>query len=1466
MASDYKNIAKEHEKRYGWDAKPRRIYKRLYSDKTHFVYELIQNADDSKSQHLELQLDSNTLFVWNDGRQFKERDVRSICSLGSSDKDLTHIGTFGIGFKAVYNYTEFPEIYSDDERFRIRDFIKPEGIDEMTQEVEKLVKEGKTVFRLPFKNSLHQESDIEHLKDRLCNLSKERSLLFLRHLKKVEWKDERNAQTGSYSCHRYPYDRIQNIPENECVKLVKLTGTLNGNDKPSETFLVFRKKIHPPKDVIDKLLEQAEDEEEQQSIQQSADQLQPIEVAFKLQDDRITAMDDNCVLFAYLPTQKETHLKFLIQARYQTTPARDNIPEPSENPWNRWLVQETADFFPEVLEQLRDGGLLETTFFNLLPLEGEVENAFKPIAETLREAMRERAFVPTEKKGYYAKAENVFYPDSTPLRELIKSSGMLPDSSLLHPDIQPRTEKFSRCFKVMDEADVKKIDKSDMLFWLEKQSRDWFKNRTNEWLRSLYIYFNRKWSDSELERIKKLPLVRLENGHHVCASDQLVFFPPDTDEAREEIAPFLNELPILQSDLFEGDDCNDIEAFLENHLGVLVLNPADLIRKWIIPRYSRTDAPSKAQNCLHVGYLFKVWDKLSEHEHRNLKKEISETPILWAYNEDQPKIFDFVKPCDAYLSKAYTGDDHLETYFSVSYGDVWFIDDGYLESESDAKTWFQFLKSIGSIDTPRVVKVEVVGTYEECEKRGITRQRSTRPFEDGSFVDMYYSGHFDGAIVDRDFDGLLEILAQISDCNEVNLSHALWSLLVKVVKPLSPEKSRWSRKSKRDAFFQCTYHRFYQKPLQELFDATFYRQLKETAWLPDEQGNLQVPTNCFAPTDGNRRVLGDSVAYLHPDFDVSQDNETAQWLAGKLGVHLNADTDSVIAYLQTLSGTKTSVEKVEPLYRFLARQDARPREEFKQKSLIFTSNPEPRWWRSDEVFWEDESAVFGNSRGYLKEDYADPARTLNTFFHALGVLERAASLDYVYGIRDAASAGRAEEAEVRKRVKILYHHIMLQLREEDSSQEDEEWQEEWEQTREGRCWLGKKEDEWGFFSRNELVWNDHPYIAEIFQGRVPFWAFDDDLLEFAKDQGVKGCSEADVTFHLSGDREEDKDWSEKVRELRPYIDAFLKSPLLCEEHEEGKSAQILDCLSVCLVEKLKMTYTLKEIPVTCPNPHPSALDATNQEVTLWLALAADKNEYAELIGDALQDYFRVKELGRFIEDLLTKDRNRVLSRWNQKGLQEVDSKEIGGKSLDPVDKKLSGETDSGDDVLEGDESDAETPTVHENSETGNGEGDSTGNEPKTPTHQSHPNRSGTHPRGGNGSSTPNRSRGTGYSGVGGPGEEHEDLKDYIADNPSELGEGLKLVKKEHTFTLGGRVDILLQDSAGNPVTVEVKPYIPSGSNDEVWQAVRYKHIAAAEYGLRCDQVRSILAAPVIPDDVKMKCEQLGIEPFERPES
>ena len=1425
--TDYEQIAQEHERRYGEDTGDFRILLiRLNSDKTHFVYELVQNADDNKSQRLELQLGKNDLFVWNDGCQFREEDVRDICSIGSSNKDFTQIGTFGIGFKAVYNYTDFPEIYSGDERFRIRDLTKPEGIDDIDARITEQVEKGRTVFRLPFRDKLRQK-DIVLLKNRLCNLEN-RVLLFLPHLETIQWRDGRDGQTGSYSCHRCPHDKIQNALK------VELIASMNGNDQQSETFLVFRREVQPPQEVIDELLQQAERYEEIQRIKRSAKQQQPVEVAFNLHNGRITAVDSR-VLFAYLPTQKETHLRFLNQARYQTTPARDNIQD--DNPWNKWLVQETANFLPEVLEQLKAGELLEPAFFNVLPLKNDpVPDEFVPIAEALRTAMKNRSFVPTEDDGY-AKAESVFYPHTERLRGLIESSCLHPGSSWLHPEIRD-TEKFRRCFKVMREAGVKEVSVSQVLSWLEKRSLDWFETRPNEWFLRLYAYL--KDQKTELERIKKLPLARLQNGKHVCASDQPVFLPPNTDEEREEIKLFLDELPILMSALLEGEERNEIEAFLKK-VGVKDLHPEDMISEWIIPQYSESNKPSVEQNRLHVRYLLRVWGKVPLTERTRLREKISETPILRAYRSVQREDYDFVAPCNAYLPQAYTGNADLETYFSVC-DDVWFVDDRYLESDSEPGAWLRFLKGIGATDVPRFFKQHPDTYDEDLEGRNIKREKSTGE----ETIEEYY------------FDGVFYVLDEISSGRkESNLSQVLWRLLVKA---LPPEQGN------RDARFRGTYHWFYYRRRQKPFDADFYLALKKDyAWLLDKQGKSRDPSECFASTPENRRVLGDSVAYLHPDFDISEDNEPAQWLAEKLGIHLNADTESVLNYLQTLSGTTVNVEDIVPLYCFLDRQDARPHEKFKEESLIFTPDPEPRWWRTDEVFWQDESPVFGNDRGYLKAHYPE---ALKSFFSALGVSKGASSLDCVKGIRDVAS-GDAGEKEVRERVQILYRRLWTLLHEDGSYKEDEQWQKDWEQTRKGRYWLGKKESEWGFFYLDELVWNDHDHHANLFEGNVPFWAFDD-LSELAKDLGVEGCSQAEVQFDPSGEQKKDEGgWSEKVRNLRPYIHAFLKSPLLGHgQHEEVKSDQVLARLSVHLVEKLETTYKLKYVSVSDPEPRLSFLHVTDERVILWLGLEADEADYADLIGDALQDYFDIKELREFAKDLLPEIREKVLDRWKERGLRidlcvspsETDSEEDEANLSELVDEGLA-ETEREYNNLIVDKSEPEKPQAGEIVED-SGDDNSETVESEGRTHHRNLGTSGTSSRGGHWSTPSGGGGGYGRGGGGGEKDPHKNLKNYLANYLSQLGEGLRLVRVEHEFKSRDRADILLEDSSGNPVIVEVETNIPSGSYVGVWQAVKYQHLAAVERGLPCEQVRSILAAPQIPGDVKMECKRLGIEPME----
>ena len=106
-----------------------------------------------------------------------------------------------------------------------------------------------------------------------------------------------------------------------------------------------------------------------------------------------------------------------------------------------------------------------------------------------------------------------------------------------------------------------------------------------------------KEQKGQLRRIKKLPLIRLENGEQLCAKDGLAFFPPDSDEEREEIAPFLKELPILMSVLLEEENSYEIEAFLKK-LGVRTLNPEDIINESICPKYLQSEKPSLAQNRL----------------------------------------------------------------------------------------------------------------------------------------------------------------------------------------------------------------------------------------------------------------------------------------------------------------------------------------------------------------------------------------------------------------------------------------------------------------------------------------------------------------------------------------------------------------------------------------------------------------------------------------------------------------------------------------------------------------------------------------------------------------------------------------------------------------------------------------------------------------------------------------------------
>ena len=148
MPIDYDEIREDNIKRYGTDINEYGpvLLANLYSDRTHFVYELLQNAEDAEATEVAFALFHNRLEVRHNGKLFDDDDVRGICGLGKGTKadDLTKIGEFGIGFKSVFAYTNSPQVYSGAEAFCIRNYVRPYSIPPAD------LGKAETLFVLPF--------------------------------------------------------------------------------------------------------------------------------------------------------------------------------------------------------------------------------------------------------------------------------------------------------------------------------------------------------------------------------------------------------------------------------------------------------------------------------------------------------------------------------------------------------------------------------------------------------------------------------------------------------------------------------------------------------------------------------------------------------------------------------------------------------------------------------------------------------------------------------------------------------------------------------------------------------------------------------------------------------------------------------------------------------------------------------------------------------------------------------------------------------------------------------------------------------------------------------------------------------------------------------------------------------------------------------------------------------------------
>ncbi|MBI4850079.1 MAG: DUF3883 domain-containing protein, partial [Nitrospirae bacterium] len=663
MPTEYSKISEENQKKYGTDIGRYGsvLLAHLYSDRTHFIYELLQNAEDAGAKLVNFNLYQDRLEVQHNGKLFDSNDVRGICGLveGTKKDDLTKIGKFGIGFKSVYAYTATPKVYSGEEAFCIRDYVLPEAIDDLG------IKNDETLFVFPFNHGdVSPEGAYNEISKRLRNMGA-RTILFLNNIEEISWSIE-GQDSGNY---------IRDLKSNKIPKRIYILSKIEGKDIEEEEWLFCEKTI---------------------KIQESNNL--KIEVAFKIGRDKsnkevIVPVNDSR-LIVFFPTEKPTYLNFLIQGPYKTTPTRENIP--LEDGQNKILIEETGDLVAESISLIKQSGCLDINFLQILPIipanKGDV--IYAAIFDKVKaKFLSDEELLPAS-DGKYTKAGDAILARGKDLTEILDNEDieqLFSRRNWLSVDITSDRTRELRTY-LINELKIKVVAFEE---FAKNLTPEFLQTKNDDWL----IQFYRRLLEqrSLWNELRTKSIIRLDDNSHTAPYDVQgniqVYLPTESKSKyktvkkefveNEDSLKFLKELGIKSPDIFAE------------------------IREFVLPKYS--DAVITIEDNEYLEDFEKLLNAFNKDGSDKAKKELlgqlSRLAFIKAYKL-VTKEEKYLKPSDAYLNT-----DELLRYFD-GYDSAFFVSDVlYSKFEKDKLT--PFLMNIGVVDNPRPLKIEAKLPYEQ---------------------------------------------------------------------------------------------------------------------------------------------------------------------------------------------------------------------------------------------------------------------------------------------------------------------------------------------------------------------------------------------------------------------------------------------------------------------------------------------------------------------------------------------------------------------------------------------------------------------------------------------------------------------------------------------------------------------------------------------------------------------------------
>ena len=683
MATNYLEISNYNEKMLGEDRASRMSQVSMYADTAHFVYEILQNADDAGAKEVVFKVFDDRLVIEHDGNPFTPENVKAISYFGKGKTDITKIGHFGLGFKSVFAYTASPRIHSGSESFEITDLYTLRPVTSPPD-----LERGRTRFVLPFDHVICRPAYIEagrlkmsttarkEIAEKLAKLGPE-TLLFTRNLAEIRW--EADGRPGHYL-------REERSLSVGCRELFIVTA-----DGEESCFLVF-----------------------EQPVDTDGSETTPIprlvQIAYKLtkrlSDEGAISPVVGAKLFVFFQTDKDTHTGLIFQAPYRTTPARDNVPEDDE--FNRQLVRQSADLLVESVEQLKKLKLLSLESLSVLPLDFErfAEGSFfYPVHAAVRDALQRLPLMPTSTGGFVsacqakmargAELTKVF--DLEQLETLFGIEGVRwlnpALTSARYPALyqllvgrrrsQPgHFQKAEWAWKPL--AEDMEVSAENMA---PRLTADFLKAQSDEWLIRLMSYV----SKSKIYAFHSIPIVRLDSGKHVVPKGQSG--QPNAYLAPQGGSVELNGLPMVKASLLTRQDIVD---FLQEDLGLGPPDLADFALTRVLPKYRKAEKEVSLSRWkkdfrivvsgLATDSFVKKWRLLSA---------IKETAFLFGALAGKRGDLKLVTPSQLYLSSP-----EVDEYFECE-GTYYITPSDYYEQDDQG-----VLLDMGVASAPRVTRRE----------------------------------------------------------------------------------------------------------------------------------------------------------------------------------------------------------------------------------------------------------------------------------------------------------------------------------------------------------------------------------------------------------------------------------------------------------------------------------------------------------------------------------------------------------------------------------------------------------------------------------------------------------------------------------------------------------------------------------------------------------------------------------------